>query len=248
MRNYKAVVSYDGAEFYGWQKSPGVRTVEETLQRVLEKKLQHPIILQAASRTDAGVHAAGQVINFFSPLILDGTKFCLGVNRLLPDDLKMLDCHQESFDFHPTLSSIGKEYRYKIQTGIHQNPLLRKQAWHVYYPIDLQLIRKSASQLIGTHDFKGFCNTRPSDPIDPENTLRTLHSIVIKEEDTHIEIHIAGEHFLYKMVRNIVGTLIDIGRGNLPVDTIERLLREKKRTEGGITAPAHGLTLQKVFY
>lgn len=248
MHNYKAIIAYDGAEFFGWQKSPGFRTVEETLEEVLKKKLQHPLILQAASRTDAGVHAAGQVINFFSPIELDGNKFCLGVNKLLPGDLRMIDCSLAPSDFHPSLSCVGKEYRYKVQTGIHQNPLLRRHAWHVYYPLDLAIVRQSALKLLGTHDFKGFVNTRPSDPVDPDNTIRTLHAVEIFETETHLEIRVMGDHFLYKMVRNIVGTLIDIGTGKLPSNTIEKLLCEKKRTEGGITAPAHGLTLQRLIY
>lgn len=246
MHNYKLFVSYDGRDFHGWQKSSGYRTVEEVLQETIEKKLQHPVVLQAASRTDAGVHAVGQVVNFFSPLSFDGIKFCLSMNRLLPDDLRLTGAEEAPFSFHPTLDNTGKEYRYKIQLGIYQNPLLRHCAWHVYYPVDLSIVVEAAKTLQGTHDFEAFCNHHESSP--KECTIRTIHSITVHEHDSYIEIRIMGDNFLYKMVRNIVGTLIDIGRGKLAIEELPKILQQKNRIYAGVTAPAHGLTLQRLFF
>lgn len=246
MHNYKLIVAYDGSGFYGWQKGPGIRTVEQVLQEVLEKKLQHPVILQAASRTDAGVHAAGQVVNFFSPKELDGTQFCLGVNKLLPGDLRLLGAEKMHVSFHPTLNNTGKEYRYKLQLGIYQNPLLRHHAWHVFYPVNKEAMKQASKLLEGTHDFEGFSNVQSSR--ERESTIRTVRSITFHELEDHLEIRIVGDSFLYKMVRNIVGTLIDVGVGKLSVDDIPKILLHKKRPLAGVTAPAHGLTLQHLFF
>ncbi len=248
MHNYKLIVSYDGKEFSGWQHSPGFRTVEEVLQTTLEKKLQHRVTLQAASRTDAGVHAAGQVVNFLSPLKLEGTSFCLSLNKLLPDDIRLWGMEEASLTFHPTLDNKGKEYRYKIQLGIFQNPLLRHRAWHVYYPVDLSVLKEAARMLVGTHDFEGLCNQHEASANRDVCTIRTVRSIEIVEMEDHIELRIVGDNFLYKMVRNIVGTLIDIGRGKLSIDDIPKILTEKNRIYAGITAPAHGLTLHHLKF
>lgn len=246
MHNYKVLLTYDGSGFNGWQKSPGFRTVEQVLQETLEKKLQHPITLQAASRTDAGVHAVGQVVNFFSLHKLEGIKFCLGMNRLLPDDIRLWGLEEADYSFHPTLDNTGKEYRYKIQLGIFQNPLLRNSAWHIYYPVNLNAVRAAACLLEGTHDFEAFCNAHGALP--KESTIRTIRSLTIHEFDTYIEIRVVGDNFLYKMVRNIVGTLMDIGMGNLSAEDIPKILQQKKRAYAGVTAPAHGLTLQQLFF
>lgn len=243
MHNYKLIVSYDGKDFFGWQHSPGFRTVEQVLQETIETKLQHSVTLQAASRTDAGVHAAGQVVNFLSPHKLNGTSFCLGLNKLLPDDLRLCGATEAPLTFHPTLDNKGKEYRYKIQLGIYQNPLLRHHAWHVYYPVDMSVMKDAAKLLIGTHDFEGLCNKHETD-----STIRTVHSIEIVELENCIEVRITGDNFLYKMVRNIVGTLIDIARGKLSLSDIPKILTEKNRIYAGVTAPAHGLTLHRLFY
>ncbi len=249
MHNYKAIISYDGSQFSGWQKGRNVRTVEGILQPLIEKKLNHPVVLQAASRTDAGVHARGQVINFYTPQLLDGEKFCLSMNKLLPDDIRFQGATEVDLTFHPTLDVIEKEYRYNIQTGIYQNPLIRHFAWHVYYPIDWDSLLKGASYFIGTHDFLSLCNIPLSGgPIQHNSTIRTIHSIVIKPQKTHYEICIKGDNFLYKMVRNLVGTLVDVGMGKRDPNSIPALLESKNRTLAGVSAPAHGLTLYQVNY
>lgn len=246
MHNYKLIIAYDGSGFSGWQKGSGVRTVEQTLQDILEKKLQHPVTLQAASRTDAGVHAAGQVVNFFSPMELETTKFCLGVNRLLPEDVRILGAEKMDFAFHPTLDNTGKEYRYKIQLGIYQNPLLRHRAWHVYYPMNRDAMEQGARYFIGTHDFEGFSNNQGTK--ERESTVRTIRSLTFHDLDDHLEIRIVGDSFLYKMVRNIIGTLVDVGIGDIDAEEIPKILQHKDRVQAGVTAPAHGLTLYRLLY
>lgn len=244
--NYKLIVSYDGSLFCGWQKCPHFRSVEQTLQDSLEQKLQHKVILQAASRTDAGVHALGQVVNFFSPHELDPIKLSLSLNGLLPPDVRVLGAEKMDSAYHPTLSNSGKEYRYKIQLGIYQNPLLRNFAWHVYYPVDFTWLQAAAQAFVGTHDFGALCNSRQLMHYD--TTIRTIHSVSTHEFEDHIEIRITGDHFLYKMVRNMVGTIVYIGTGQLPKDSIPKILDGGDRTSAGITAPAHGLTLYRVHY
>ncbi len=244
--NYKLIAAYDGSGFCGWQKCPHARSVEQTLQDSLEKKLQHPITLQAASRTDAGVHALGQVVNFFSPHQLDPTQLCLSLNGLLPPDLRILGAQKMPPSFHPTLDNTGKEYRYKVQLGIHQNPLLRNHAWHVYYPVNLSLVREAAQQFIGTHDFSALCNSKQHQHY--ESTMRTICSITLHEMENYLEIRVNGEDFLYKMVRNIVGTIIYVGTGNLSIGDIPSILGAGDRRLAGFTVPAQGLTLHRVFY
>lgn len=242
--NYKLIIAYDGSLFCGWQKCPHARSVEQTLQDALEQKLQHQVTLQAASRTDAGVHALGQTVNFFSTHELDPTKLSLSLNGLLPPDVRVLGAEKMDSAYHPTLSNSGKEYRYKIQLGIYQNPLLRNFAWHVYYPVDMTLLHSAAQAFVGTHDFCALCNSRQLMHYD--STIRTVSSITIHELEDHLEIRITGDHFLYKMVRNMVGTIVYVGTGQLPADSIPKILKGGDRKIAGITAPAHGLTLYRV--
>jgi tRNA pseudouridine38-40 synthase len=247
MHNIKLVITYDGRNYLGWQKTPMGPSIEGTLQSVIEQIVQHPSPLQAASRTDAGVHALGQVINFLTSKSLDLDKFFVSLNSLLPKDIVVLHAELMPISFHPTLDCIGKEYRYFICFGHTQLPHHRFYSWHVPYQLNLDLIHQALPILVGTHHFAAFCNVKKNAHYtDYIREVKLLE--LIELEGNRLCIRIGGNHFLYKMVRNIVGTLIDIGRGKMMLVSLPHILQSGYRPEAGVTAPAHGLFLYNVFY
>lgn len=246
LQHLKLILSYDGSNYLGWQATKEGLSIEETLQKAIEKILQQPVRLEAASRTDAGVHAKGQVVSFFAHLSkLDLKKLHISLNQLLPKDIRVLSLELVSMDFHPTLDGKEKEYVYQLSTSPFQCPFKRQTSWHFPFHLDMSMMEKAAMSLIGEKDFKGFTNTKKN---PHETTIRTIHSIRIEKQQEDIIFTIRGNHFLYKMVRNIVGTLCYIGCEKLPLSVIADLLQNKQRAKGGMTAPAHGLTLSKVIY
>ncbi len=246
--NLKLIVAYDGTAYLGWQKTPEGPSIEEALQGVIEQICQHPIQLQAASRTDAGVHANGQVVNFFLKREgVDLYRLLIGINALLPKDIAVLYIEVAEQDFHPTLDNIGKEYVYKLCYGHVQMPQDRLYEWHYPRELNIDLMRKAAEMIKGEHDFSAFVNTKKNEKY--EDHIREVQDIVIEEVGQEkLRIEVTGNHFMYKMVRNIVGTLVYIGAGKLNLQDLPAILRGKNRTEAGMTAPAHGLFLQKVYY
>ena len=246
--NVRLLIAYDGSEFLGWQKTgKGTgRTVEETVERVLEKILQHPVNLQAASRTDRGVHAKGQVVNFFTSHTFDMAKLQRKMNQLLPPDVVVRSAVEAAPDFHPTLHAKGKEYHYEIACTPSCLPHVRFTRWHIPHPLDLDLMQEASSFIVGTRDFLAFCNARKN--LCYENTIRTLAALRLIQVEDGLRIELIGDHFLYKMARNIVGTLVYVGLRKISPSQIPYIVAGKKRTEAGITAPAHGLTLYQVYY
>lgn len=239
------ILAYDGTDFLGWQRSCDGPTVEEAVQTVLEQIYQHPIALQAASRTDRGVHAAGQVVNYRTEKRLDVERLLISLNQLLPKALRILAIEEVDDAFHPTLDAKGKIYHYELCQGAVQSPFRRHLSWHLHTPLNLDLMRKGAQCLEGRHDFASFTNRQ--DPRPPD-TIRTLRRLDLYEEGSSIRFEVEGDNFLYKMVRNLVGTLVYLGLGKLSLDQTKSLLDKQDRTIAGITAPAHGLTLYKVNY
>lgn len=248
MQNIKLIIAYDGTKYRGWQKTSTGPSIEQTLQNTLEQILQHPVALQAASRTDAGVHAKGQVVNFFtSHLHLDVDRFQISLNSLLPKDISVIDAKKALPNFHPTLDCKGKEYRYYICYGPTQLPHHRFYSWHYHYPLDLDLMQTAASILLGKYDFSTFCNTRKNSHY--EHHIRELKKVELQQiDERRICIIVDGPQFLYKMVRNVVGTLAYIGNGKLSLQTLPALIESGDRTAAGPTAPAHGLFLDHVYY
>jgi len=240
MRNIKLIAAYEGTRYLGWQKTKMGLSVEEELEKVLQQILRHPVNLQAASRTDAGVHAEGQVINFFTDSALELDRLQKSLNGLLPDDITVLALQEAGPQFHPTLDTRGKEYHYSLCLGKSQLPFHRKFSWHCPYPLDIAAMQEAAAHLIGRHDFTAFTNE------PQENNVREIHKIEIVPEDDRLKIIVAGNNFLYKMVRNIVGTLVYVGCKKL--DSMPAILTGKDRTLAGICAPAHGLCLKQVYY
>ncbi|MBA3238324.1 MAG: tRNA pseudouridine(38-40) synthase TruA [Parachlamydiaceae bacterium] len=245
--NIKLLIAYDGSSFDGWQRGSEGKTIEEILEKALGTICQHPIVLQAASRTDAGVHATGQVINFITDHDFSLNKLIYRLSQLLPKAIAILHAEVASENFHPTLDAIAKEYRYFVCTGRAQLPQHRIYSWHIPQTLNLQAIKEAASMLCGKFDFSSFCNKKEN--LCQLDTVREIFSIEIQEMcDERLCFVIKGNNFLYRMVRTIVGTLIDIGRGKISKDSIPEILRACDRKRAGICAPAHGLFLHHVFY
>lgn len=248
MHNIQLIIAYDGRKYLGWQKTSMGPSIEETLQKVIEKVLQHPITLQAASRTDAGVHANGQVVNFFTPRQLtDLNRLKISLNCLLNNEIVILEAAEKPLGFHPTLDCVSKEYCYYICYGPTQMPQHRFYSWHYHYDLCIDAMQAAAHYFIGEHDFSAFCNFRKNLAYD--HYIRLIKGLEILEiEEWRLCIRINGPNFLYKMVRNIVGTLAYVGRGKIGQTEIPTILQSKRRIEAGVTAPAHGLFLNHVFY
>lgn len=244
-KNIKLILSYDGSAYFGWQASNVGTSIEGTLKEVLEKILQQEVELQAASRTDAGVHAEAQVVNFFLEKPRNLEQLHKSLNQMLPKDIRVAAIETATESFHPTLDAKGKEYHYRLSRSHVQLPFDRLFAWHYPFPLDLKKMETATEFFIGEHDFQAFGNA--ADP-KPKDTIRTLHRLDIIPNGEELRFEIEGNHFLYKMVRNLVGTLVDVGTGKLLLEEAEKLLATKDRTLAGVTAPAHGLLLKKVFY
>ena len=247
MNNIKITLSYEGTAYLGWQKTPYGPSIEQALQDALETILRHKVFLQAASRTDAGVHAKGQVVNFKTDMHIDDfKKFLRSLNSLLPSDISVRSVEYVNESFHPTLDNEGKEYHYTICNTPYQLPFHRLFSWHFPAALNIELMKQAAHLLEGHKDFSSFCNEKGS---YTRSTYCKIHKITIQEIDQQrYQIQITGTRFLYKMVRNIVGTLAYIGSGKIPLSAMEKIVNSNHRASAGITAPAHGLALYQVFY
>lgn len=245
MNNVKLTLAYDGTVYFGWQKTDNGPSIEESLQTALEKILQHPIKLQATSRTDAGVHAQGQIVNFFTEKPLPPFKLQNALNGLLPPDISVLHAEYASPTFHPTLDCKSKEYHYSICYGPIQLPQHRLYSWHYPHSLNLHNMHLAAQYFLGSHDFAAFCNFKKNEVYD--HHIREVTQIkLLPLENQRLLIKISGNNFLYKMVRNIVGTLVYVGAGKIPPENIPNIIEKQDRTLAGITAPACGLKLYQV--
>lgn len=245
--NIALKIAYDGSQFFGWQKTSLGISVEHMLQTHLEQILQEKVDLQAASRTDRGVHAEAQVVNFLTAKAQKPVELQKSLNALLPKTIRVLFASYMPICFHPTLAVEKKEYHYHICLEAIQLPQERLYAWHVPYKLNFEQIASASLHFLGEHDFSSFCNFRKN--LNYKDKIRTIESLeFFLPKKNHLIFAIKGNNFLYKMVRNIVGTLVYVGRGKIQAEAIPSILQEKKRALAGITAPAHGLTLKKIYY
>lgn len=247
MLKYKLSISYDGTRYGGWQVQPNATSIQTLIENALETALRKSIKLIGSGRTDSGVHALNQVAHFSFDGTVDQEKLHHSLNGLLPDDIRIQNITQVAEDFHARFSAKGKIYHYRIDCGSIQNPFTRLYAYHLPYPIDLELLKEAAKIFVGKHDFTSFSNEahRGSAARDP---VRTLSRLDVLERGDEIVLEFEGNGFLYKMVRNITGTLLDIARGKIPITDIESIFEAKDRSKAGTTAPAHGLFLVDVKY
>jgi len=244
VRKLKLVVEYDGTEFSGWQRQEGQRTVQGTLEDGVHQLLGERVEVRGAGRTDAGVHAAGQVASLVLESRIPATGFLRGMNSLLPKDVAIVDSADAPASFDARFSARGKVYRYRIWNHFVRSPLHERTSWHCRRPLDLDQMRQAAAVLCGEHDFRGF---RASD-CDRRNTVRVIRRFDLVKNGALIELDVEATAFLKNMVRILVGTLADVGRGKRAIPDVLRALETGDRAAGGVTAPAAGLTLLNVSY
>lgn len=244
MRNIRLTVAYDGTDFHGFQVQPHLRTVQGILQEALLLVTNEKIQVNASGRTDAGVHAWGQVVNFHSSSRIPIEKWPIALNVRLPADIVVREAMEESPDFHARFSAKKKVYRYTIDRSTFPNVFQTRYAYHVPYPINVDRMREAAFHFIGQHDFTSFCAA--ATPV--ENKVREIYTINFIEDSPFLQIFFEGEGFLWNMVRILAGTLLMVGMGRLSPAEIPAILAARDRTCAGFTAPAHGLTLWEVVY
>jgi tRNA pseudouridine38-40 synthase len=245
---YRLTVAYDGSGYQGWQVQVVGTGVQEILEKALAKLFPSGPRVHSSSRTDTGVHALGMVVHFEVPdaeAKMTPSKLVLAVNAHLPEDVRVLAASHPAKRFHARFDASGKEYRYLLWNHVAHHPLLRKQSWHVKKALDLSAMRAAAKRFVGTHDFRSF---RANPDYDTVRTVRTLTAVSIRGSGPLYTVVIRGTGFLYKMCRGIVGTLVQVGEGKIAPDDIREILDGKDRRLAGMTAPAHGLVLRKVFY
>ena len=243
-RKLRLTVEYDGTDFSGWQRQIGQRTVQATLEDTLCAVIGERTEVRGAGRTDAGVHAAGQVASLTIHNRIPPQGLVRGMNSLLPSDVALVDAADADDAFDARFSARGKVYRYRIWNHFVRSPLHARTSWHCRRPLDLEAMREAAALLCGEHDFRGF---RASD-CDRRNTVRVIRRFEITKQGPLVEIDVEATAFLKNMVRILAGTLADVGRGKLTVPSVLRALEQGDRAAGGVTAPAAGLTLLHVVY
>ena len=244
MRRIKLTVAYDGTAYCGWQVQPNGITVEEVLNHALSELTGEQIRVTGASRTDAGVHAEGNVAVFDTESSIPPERIAYAVNRGLPEDIVVVKSEEVSEGWHPRYQDSVKTYEYHILNREMPDPMRRFTAFHVSYPLDPDLMREAAEYLKGEHDFKSFCSIHT----DVKDTVRTIYDLAVEKDGDMIILRISGNGFLYNMVRIIAGTLIRVGRGAWPPERIKDILEAKDRQKAAATAPAGGLVLKNIRY
>ena len=245
-RRVKLTVAYDGTAYAGWQVQPNGRSIQATMEEALARILQEPVRLRAAGRTDAGVHAREQVVDFSDAGARDLETIVHGGNALLPPAIRILSADVVPETFDARRHATEKEYRYFLRLSPVDSPFLSRYAWHIEKPLDLDAVRAGLSQLVGEHDFSSF-RGQGCTSISPVRTIfraeATEHGI-----PGLVSIDVAGTGFLRHMVRNIVGTVVNAGKGRHSADHVGEILRARDRSAAGVNAPPHGLFLWRVSY
>lgn len=244
MKRIKLTVAYDGTDYCGWQVQPNGMTVEEILNRELSALTGEEVKVIGASRTDAGVHAEGNVAVFDTETGIPAERIAYALNCRLPEDIVAVKSEEVPGDWHPRYQCSVKTYEYRILNREMPDPVCRRSTVHVSYPLNLGDMRTAAGYLKGEHDFKSFCSPHT----EVKDTVRTVHSLEVEKEGDIITVRISGNGFLYNMVRIIVGTLINVGRGACPPEKVKEILEARDRRKAAATAPAKGLVLKYIRY
>lgn len=243
-RNIRLTVAYDGGRYHGFQRQNNAVSVQNVLEEKLSRVFGDTVTLAASGRTDTGVHAYGQVVNFYTGGTIPTDRIVRAVNSLLPDDIVVREAAEAAADFHARYSAKSKMYHYKIQQGETLNPFKRQYAWYIRKILDEAAMNQAMEHIVGTHDFSAF---RASGSIG-NNPVRTIYEAHCERQGEMLEFEFWGDGFLYHMVRNLVGTLANVGRGKLTPAGFKAILEGRDRTKAGATAPAQGLYLYQVFY
>ena len=249
LQRYRLTVRYDGSEFHGWQKqeppeSEPLRTAQGVLESAVIRALRQPVVLNGASRTDAGVHALGQVAAFNAETTIPIERMHHAINRYLPEDIAVVNAREVDHDFDPITMAVRKAYQYTIHNVSVRPVFDRKQVYHCWHPLDAAAMHEAARALIGSHDFASFANTHHG----RSSTVRTVFACEVRREGERIVLEISGSGFLYHMVRIIAGTLVEVGRGAMSVDDVARVLAARDRAQAGPTLEASGLRLMWIAY
>ncbi len=247
MRNIRLIIEYDGTGFNGWQaqvKDKRLKTIQGEIEKAAKKLLGKKISLIGASRTDSGVHAKAQSANFRTDSSLPLYKIKNGLNNLLPAAISIVSAEEAALKFHSRFDSQGKLYKYTIVNRKSRSPLLERYAAYFSYDLNIPAMRKAGKYLIGKKDFRSFQASGKKE----KDSVRAVKKIEIISRQALVEIYVQADGFLYNMVRNIAGTLMEVGRGRFKPETVKEILEKRHRPSAGHTAPAKGLCLEKVFY
>ncbi|CCB90763.1 trNA pseudouridine synthase A 1 [Waddlia chondrophila 2032/99] len=247
MKKYKLIIAYDGTQYSGWQMQPNALSIQEVLEEKLKVLTKTRTSLTGAGRTDAGVHAIGQVAHFKVEAPFNPSLLRLSLNGLLPKDIRIMDVEEVPLDFHARYSATNKIYYYHLNLGPVQDPFEKQYSWNITNSLNMELLKKGISYLIGTHNFSAFAN-EANQGAAKKNPIRTLKRISVVPERIGMRLEFEGESFLYKMVRNMTGTLIDVAKGKLSPEEIKKILESKDRRNAGRAAPAKGLFLVRIDY
>jgi tRNA pseudouridine38-40 synthase len=249
MRHFKLTIAYDGTDFHGWQIQTGKPTIQGEIVNVLRRLTQENIVLHGAGRTDAGVHALGQVGSFRTQSALSAEEFQRALNALLPHSIRIVAAEEVGPEFNARWSARGKIYRYRLYRGKVVPPMLWRYVLHYPFPLDEEAMRNAAARFAGTHDFASFAASTGSEDDDKErSTEREIFSaqLVRTPDNEELVFTVCGRSFLRYMVRKMVGTLLDVGRGKLKPEDIDRLYELRDRSKSGPTVPPQGLVMVEV--
>ncbi len=244
MKRVGMIIAYDGTNYCGWQIQPNGITIQGVLNETLSKLLGEKIEVKGASRTDAGVHALGNVAVFDTNARMPAGKISFALNQFLPEDIRIQLSEEVEPDFHPRYCDSEKTYEYRILNRTFPIPTERLYSYFYHYALDTEKMREATSYLIGQHDFASFCGAGAQ----VKSTVRTITAMSVERDGDMVTIRVSGTGFLYNMVRIIAGTLIEIGNGQYPPERMKDILDAKDRAYAGPTAPAHGLTLIGIRY
>lgn len=237
-------VAYMGTNYHGFQMQPSCVSVEEELKKAVEKSVMHEVKLYYSGRTDAGVHAQGQMVNFYTDTKVEVKNMARLINYHLPEDISVLDARKVEEDFHARFSAKGKHYKYIVYNSFHRNPLYLNRAMHYNYNVDVDRMQRALDKILGENDYKAFMGRYAV----VKDTIRRIDKIEVKRFGETIEFDFYGKSFLKNMVRIIVGTALEIGRGRLSEDCLYNAMKSKERIKAGPTAPGCGLYLMEIFY
>lgn len=245
MRNFKLVLCYDGTKYNGWQRQGNTsNTIQEKLEQLLSRLLDQNIEVAGSGRTDAGVHAKGQVCSFKADTVMTCEQLLCEIRRYLPEDIGALSLEEVHDRFHARLNAREKTYVYTIWNSPDPNVFERKYTYTFREKLDISSMKLAASHLLGSHDFTSFCSNKHM----KKTAVRTIYNIDIQLQDEKVIISYTGDGFLYNMVRILTGTLLEVGLGKKAPEDMEKILEEKNRSAAGFTAPANGLCLLNVKY